>query len=155
MQISPHYHPRSDKYSDTSGLLSSLWPPCHSLGQILPTMKFLRVTESRVWPARQHLWASMKAGVRSGGLPWALGPTLCWWPGYSLDFGVSRVVELSPLASLQKWIGKNRWFAKQNNPQVDRVLEKSADCSREIIESMWMMTEVLSKKVSLNMKTHL
>lgn len=82
-------------------------------------------------------------GLSLGGCPgrWALH-CACWQPGQPLGFGVSRARhwKLPSLASLQKWTGENGWFAKENNPQVDQGLEKPADCSREIIKSMWMVT---------------
>lgn len=90
-------------------------------------------------PARQHFWAGIRAGDEPGGLLWELS-SLAARADPQLLGEQNGAWETVPLASLWKWMAENEWFAKENNPQVDQVLEKSADCSREIIESVWMVT---------------
>lgn len=128
--------------------LSALTPMSHSspcdpsvalLGQTLPTMKFLRGTESRVWPSKAAFLGRHKGWGWAWGLLWELS-SLAARADPQLLGEQNGAWETVPLASLWKWMAENEWFAKENNPQVDQVLEKSADCSREIIESVWMVT---------------
>lgn len=74
------------------------------------------------------------------GLPWALSPAVAVLVARAaprLWSEQSRVLETAPLGFTAK-MNRRKWggVAKEDNPQVDHVLEKTADCSREIIESI-------------------
>jgi len=71
-------------------------------------MKFLGATESRVWPS-------------------ALG---------QVEQGSTVPIWNSLCSAVLQNMSKRKQVVGKPNPQVDHVLEKWADCSREIIGSM-------------------
>lgn len=116
-------------------LLPSVTPPVAPLGQTLPTMKFLGVTESRVWPGKAAFTGRHEGWGRTRGA--ALGAEPCTvHPGGQGSPSGLGCAELG-VGNCPSWLHcKNDW----EKTQVDQDLEKSADCSREIIESMWTVT---------------
>lgn len=79
-------------------------------------------------------WSSL-GQLRADSGPWH--PALKLWGKQSRE---TQPAFETPTPWLRCKTERRKQVACKPDPQVDRILEKSADCSREIIGSMWMVT---------------